>query len=724
MQAPNIPHRLIDAHSQKRLESATISPRSVNLGTLTMIRRFGCLGIVLRALIVLVGIGVIVVLTHFALTGINGLIQRAEQGRLAQAQATIFPGTATAIYLLNVTIVPTLEPSPTEATPTETFTPAPLSVSLTSLAVGATETEAAIRTLINPLVTPSPTASLTSTAAPTSTFTDTPAPTATSTDTETPIPPTDTTVPSLSAPPTNTEAASSSALTPVVTSAPSEEPTKEPTLEPTATNSPSPVPPSETPSPLPPSPTPVPPTETATATATQLTPSMNAPLPTNTRRPSRTPTPTEPATMTPTALAMLPTIGATSTLPRVPGRDACTDKPQPTAIPERAARLNPGEYDIMNILLIGSDADLDPTERSFRTDTMLIISINRTTNTVAMMSIPRDLFVCVPQLGMQRINVAFHWGESVGWSPNGGFGLLQETILYNLGIPIHFYARISFNGFKQVIDTLNGVSLAVDCPIQGPKWTGQVDASNSPIFEDFALKPGYYRLDGITALWYARMRTGTSDFDRNRRQQQILRAIWREAKDQGLLAKAPELWGQATQIVETNLQLSDIIGLLPVALNLRPESITQFTMVKGRETDSWTTPQNDAVQIPIPDGMRATLLNFYTPPTNRISEELGAIEIINASGTPDLDKVAVDTLGWKGFGAVSAAPVEITPKTVVYDYTGGAAPATLQLMLRALNVSASAVVSSPDPNAPTSFRVVLGSDYNPCSAPGFGTAVR
>jgi LCP family protein required for cell wall assembly len=443
-------------------------------------------------------------------------------------------------------------------------------------------------------------------------------------------------------------------------------------------------------------------------------------LPTNTRRPTRTP---DPSAFTPSPEPTPTPPPATSTLPRVPFREICTNKPQVTAVPPRAPRLR-SEDDILNILLLGTDEDLQPNEPSVRTDTMVIVSINRTAGSVAMLSLPRDLYVCIPQLGMQRLNVAYGWGESVGWSPDGGFGLLQETIMYNFGIPIHFYAKVSFNGFKAIIDSLGGINIAVDCPmIDQLRFTGQYDLQGTPVYAPYTLDVGYYRMDGSLALWYARVRQRLSDFDRNRRQQQILRAIWREALSQGILQKAPELWSQASRLVQTNLQLQDVIGLLPIALSLAPENISSFQLIKGRETDAWRTPHGEDVQIPT-EGMFETLRQFYARPTrNRLVRDLGSVEVINSSSKPNYDLVAVDLLSWEGIRALARGQGEPAAQTVIYDYTGTASPQALQVLRRALNIRADRVVSQPDPNRTVDFRIVLGADYVPCSAPGFGTRV-
>jgi polyisoprenyl-teichoic acid--peptidoglycan teichoic acid transferase len=512
-----------------------------------------------------------------------------------------------------------------------------------------------------------------------------------------------------------------------------------------------------------PSPTNATPVPSTTPTSTDIQPTstvapsqtrvalVNTVPPTNTRRPapatntkspvpstapSLAPTTSEPPTATVTAVANTATIAATPTvaasptpgatiaptlpLPTVFLYQALDEKPQVTAIPTHAPRVKANGDDIMNIALMGSDQDVDPTDPSYRTDSIVIVSINRTTNTVAMLSIPRDLFVYIPTLGMQRVNTAYQWGEAVKYTPGGGFGLLQQTILYNLGIPIHYYAKVSLTGFKQIVDTLNGVDLAVDCPISDLKFQGQYDDKGTPVYSPYAMAPGYYHMDGSTALWYARMRHSTSDFDRNRRQQQVLKALWRTARDQGLITKAPQLWSQLTQIVDTNLPLPDVLSLVPVALNLKPSDVTSYTMNKGYELQHWTDPAGEDVQLPDPVGFFKTINNFYTPPSaNKLGAQAPAIEVVNGTGINGDDKVAADALTWQGFQVQAKGDGDAAAKTVVYDLTGSANPGTLNALLKTINAKPSAVVSQPDPNRTADFRIVLGKDYNSCSAPGF-----
>ena len=93
------------------------------------------------------------------------------------------------------------------------------------------------------------------------------------------------------------------------------------------------------------------------------------------------------------------------------------------------------------------------------------------------------------------------------------------------------------------------------------------------------LDVGYYTMDGRDALWYVRIRNKTTDFDRGRRQQQLLRALLREALSSGQLAKVPELWGEITKIVETNMPFETMVGLLPHDLSCHSRSIKKGDLI-------------------------------------------------------------------------------------------------------------------------------------------------
>lgn len=390
-----------------------------------------------------------------------------------------------------------------------------------------------------------------------------------------------------------------------------------------------------------------------------------------------------------------------------------------TAIPTRVEPVNRHGYDLFNVLLLGSDGEI--TNDGFvRTDTMIILSVNRTAGTVAMLSLPRDLFVYIPAWKMGRINQVYARGQSGGWN-DGTFELLRQMLLYNFGVNVHYYAMINLSGFKDIIDTIGGVDVAVDCAIEDLPLVGaEVPSMARRVNEDgyFALDVGYYHLTGAEALWYARSRYNSTDFDRGRRQQQILRAIWRKTRETGQLASLPQLWGQVTQVIDTNLGFEDMLGLLPIALNLNPSSIENFALTRTYHTLPWQTPDGDYVQLPIYETLRPLLEDFYQPPTgSQIIVEGAQIRVLNGTTNADWDRVAADRLGWSSLSAIPMGAADRTDyvDTVLVDYTGQSKGSSRDKIASILNVRPENIIVNPDPNRQVDFEVILGKSYNSCT---------
>lgn len=460
------------------------------------------------------------------------------------------------------------------------------------------------------------------------------------------------------------------------------------------------------------------------------------PLPTNTPRvlptltytplptlapsatPSATLTPSDIPPATPTEAVILPT----PTLYYPP--DYTSDRVQPTAIPTALPRLramdeNGQPYELLNVLLLGHDGNVEPGE-PFHTDTMIVVSINRDTHTVSMISLPRDMFVYIPNWGMQRLNLAWGYGESIGWT-DGGWGMMRQTILYNFGIETHYYAMVDFEGFKRIIDRIGGVTIPVDCPIQDQVCQTNCEdgiAGNETYALGTIWPVGVYEMDSTQALQYARSRKNTNDFDRGRRQQQILRAIWAEAKQAGLFTQLPDLYSEMTSVVQTNMPLEAIVPLVPLALSVEPNDIENHFFRRYVETVPWSPDGVANVQVPDPNGGMLRLIeNFLSPPTqNRLRLENARIEIYNGSPNESWDIVAAERLIWEGFAplALGAADQAAYADSMIYDYTGQSKGSSLNELVRLLNIRPENIILQPDPNRTTDFEIILGSNYNSC----------
>lgn len=254
--------------------------------------------------------------------------------------------------------------------------------------------------------------------------------------------------------------------------------------------------------------------------------------------------------------------------------------PQPMFTPTPVPVIPVGELpdNQMNILLLGVD---DFGENNFRTDVIMLLSINPKHKTVSIISFPRDLYVTIPGYWSNRINTA--------WAL-GGFPLLQDTFEVNFGIRPENYMMVNYNGFKDVVNSIDGIDINVSEELQD---SCSIDPSGWCILE-----PGEHHMDGASALWYSRSRLTTSDFDRNRRSQEVVIAIFRKAVNLNMLTKVPELYGLYREYVDTDIQLAQILPLLPMAKPLmNMENIRRFS-VGPEMVSNWITYEGAMVLLP------------------------------------------------------------------------------------------------------------------------------
>ncbi|MEE9616958.1 MAG: LCP family protein [Anaerolineae bacterium] len=470
-----------------------------------------------------------------------------------------------------------------------------------------------------------------------------------------------------------------------------------PTLAPTIPfATPSPVTPTLAPTPNPPTLTPVP-TPDPTATL-QAEPQGEAvtPSPTSTSTETSTPTPT----LTPTAFSLSEPvlIGVTPTL------SDTTAIPTPVPVAEMA----PGT---INIVVLGSDRR--PDWDDWHTDVVQIVSIQPALPAVTVISIPRDLYVYIPDFWMSRVNFADMYGEMYGYE-GGGPALVQQTLLYNLGIPVDHYVRTDFDGFTGIVDTLGGVDIPVHCRLQD-YWPYPDENGEYPIK---ALEPGVHHMDGDTALWYARSRQTSSVFARERRQQQVLQAIWRRARSLDLLPRIPELWEQARGLIVTDVEFGDVLTLAEVAFRLDEQNV-RFRNIGYQHVIPWTTPKGGSVFLPNWEEIGPVVSEALGPvPEGRLWRTLQTVEVWNGTPSADWDQLAADRLFRQGFVAVIGQPDRRDyPQTQLIDFTStakGSAASYLQWMF---NVPAGNVISAPDPNMPVQYRLIVGADYQTCRSP-------
>lgn len=175
----------------------------------------------------------------------------------------------------------------------------------------------------------------------------------------------------------------------------------------------------------------------------------------------------------------------------------------------------------INILLLGRAGSGKPGKHL--TDTVMLLSLNLEKKKVALLSFPRDLLVPFPQSQeITKINTLYQYGQMRGQ----GADVIKASVSMITGLPVHYFASIDFDGFEQVIDVLGGINIEIPRDILDTRYPGP-----NYSYETFELKKGWQKLDGKTALKYARVRHGDpeGDFGRAKRQQQILQAVREKA---------------------------------------------------------------------------------------------------------------------------------------------------------------------------------------------------
>jgi LCP family protein required for cell wall assembly len=362
----------------------------------------------------------------------------------------------------------------------------------------------------------------------------------------------------------------------------------------------------------------------------------------------------------------------------------------------------------MNILVLGSDRREDWTE--WHTDAIQIVSIQTDRAAVSILSIPRDLYVYIPEFWMSRINFADYYGETRGYE-GGGSALLRDTILYNLGIQIDYTVRTDFDGLIGLVDALGGVDIPVHCRLED-HWPYPDEDGEFPLL---TLEPAVHHMDGETALWFARSRQTTSTFSREGRQQQLLRAIYRQMRDTGTLARIPALWDQLQGMVDTDMGIITVLQMGQVGISLRDSNLRTFN-IGFDMLEPWTTPYGGNVYLPVWEELEPVLTEMMAPvPDERLTRTFNTVEVWNRTEYEQAHLLAGDRLASLGFPAI-AGPSDwrVFPQSrlVVYsEYGKGTGLGYLQTTFR---IPDSRVVFEPEDNSSYGFRLILGADYDPC----------
>lgn len=211
----------------------------------------------------------------------------------------------------------------------------------------------------------------------------------------------------------------------------------------------------------------------------------------------------------------------------------------------------------LNVMLVGVDQRNNEPSRS---DTLMVAMLNLKAKTVQVISLPRDTRVNIE--GVEHKTKINH-AHSIG-----GTDLTRKTVEEVLGIPIHNYVETNFDGFKNIIDDLGGVTLDVEKRMYYPA-------------EGINLRKGIQHLDGEKALSYVRYRSdGKGDLPRIERQHKFLKNLTEQVLQPETLLKLPKIAGELHSNIDTDMSVQDMIVLASVFKDVKPENV-RFTDIPG-----------------------------------------------------------------------------------------------------------------------------------------------
>ena len=312
-------------------------------------------------------------------------------------------------------------------------------------------------------------------------------------------------------------------------------------------------------------------------------------------------TPNPDATLTPTPYQPVPPTPRPTNLPTATATPIVLPSITPTLIPTALSPVNIGTASgsQLRVMVLGSDARAGG---GYRTDIMMMVTITPSTGTVTAVSFPRDLYVNIPGWGMNRINTAMVYG---------GFNLLASTIETNFGVRPNRYILTTFNSFMSIIDSLGGVDVVAGATLYDKcKFKAPENVNNY-----CTIKAGTtHHMNGTMALWYVRSRKTSSDFDRERRSQEVLQAMFQKLFSLDALTRIPELYDSYRKNVETNLTVDDVVRAAPVGAGviLDKNKIKRYSIGPGYVSD-YTVPESGAmVLVPNVEAIQGLLWQAIT----------------------------------------------------------------------------------------------------------------
>lgn len=364
--------------------------------------------------------------------------------------------------------------------------------------------------------------------------------------------------------------------------------------------------------------------------------------------------------------------------------------------------------DRINVILFGMGGARH--EAGNLTDTIMVVSVKPSTSQAALLSIPRDLIVPIPNHGWRKINSINAFAEQD--FPGSGARIAAEIIgKIVLGQPIHYYVRVDFDAFSDFIDNLGGVEVCVErtfddyfYPIRGQEDNPNYDAR----YEHLHVEAGCQKMDGDFALKYVRSRHAAwpegSDFARARRQQILLSSIKEKLLSTSTLLnpkKLSDIYASFKKHVSTNMEIWEAIRFAKMAKDIDQDHIIQKVLDHSQEGLLYSAISSQGAYILQPRSgdfseIQKLFKNIFLPEDKilKVNTPRINIEIQNGTSISGLAKEHAEQIEKMGYNvsAISNAVRQDYLKTVIYDFTNGQVPDVIRKLREYFNANVALII--------------------------------
>ncbi len=345
----------------------------------------------------------------------------------------------------------------------------------------------------------------------------------------------------------------------------------------------------------------------------------------------------------------------------------------------------------VSILLLGIDQRCEE-DGPTHTDSMMVLTIDPVGLSAAVLSLPRDLWVEIPDIGVDRINQANYWGEFYEY-PGGGQALAVQTVETLLGVPIDYYVAVNFDAFVDVVDLIGGIDIDVPESIDDPDYPDRCYG-----YDPFSINAA--------------------------RQQAVILAVREKvfALDSlpQLLAQAPQIWQTSQENVRTNMTLDEAIQLALLAQDIPQESI-RTAVLDFDYVYNETTPDGRQVLVPVRENIRQLRDQLFAPPVipTPVIENLPALmaaeeaRVAVLNGTPEFGLAASTQEYLQSFGVnvVEIGNAETSTYLTSQIITYGSYPNTSRYLTQLMHVPPLNVSSGTNPDGDYDILIIIGNDW-------------